>query len=58
MRLDNEFSTVLSKNAIMFLDQAVGFINLGMREQINMVLAIVNIQLAVELTMKASIIDY
>ena len=58
MSCDNEFSTVLSKNAIMFLDEAVGFINMGIKERKNMVLAIVNIQLAVELSMKASIIDF
>ena len=58
MSCDTEFSTVLSKNAIMFLDEAVGFINLGIKERKNMILAIVNIQLAVELSMKASIVDF
>ena len=53
-----EFSAILNKNAIIFLNEAVRFINLGIKERKNMVLAIVNIQLAVELSMKASIVAF
>lgn len=58
MSCDCEFSDILFQNAIMFLNEAVGFINSGVKERRNMVLAIVNIQLAVELFMKSSIVDF
>lgn len=58
MRYEGEFSKLLFNNAIVFLDEAVGFINGGIDIRKNMILAIINIQIAIELALKSSIVEY
>ncbi|TWH78155.1 hypothetical protein [Sedimentibacter saalensis] len=58
MKWEHEFATALFNNAVIFLNEAVGFINLGLNERRNIVLSIVNIQIAIELALKSSIVNY
>jgi|LGOV01.1.fsa_nt_gb hypothetical protein len=54
-----EFSEILFQNSIRFIDAGIGFINKGLDNYTCTVQAIVNIQLAMELALKSSIVsDY
>lgn len=57
MDFECKFIDVLFRNAVYFLDEAIGYINLGVTEKRNMVLSVVNMQLAMELALKASLAD-
>lgn len=58
MEYENNFAKILFRNAIMFLDAGVGFINKGFTTYRNMVQAIVNLQMAMELALKSSVVSY
>ncbi len=53
-----KLSDILFENAVIFLNEAVSFMNKGIIERKNMVLAIVNIQIAIELALKSSVTNF
>ena len=48
----------LFHNAIIFLNESIRYINRGVNNRRNMVLAIINMQIAIELALKASLTNY
>lgn len=56
MKFENEFAQLLFKNAIIFVDSAIGYINRGLDNYVNMIQAIVNLQFAMELALKSSVV--
>lgn len=58
MNFERDFAKSLFKNAIIFIDSAIGFINKGLNDYANMVQAVVNLQFAMELALKSSIVSY
>lgn len=58
MNFEKEFANSLFKNAIIFIDSAIGFINKGLNDYVNMIQAVVNLQFAMELALKSSVVSY
>lgn len=58
MNFEKKFAKSLFRNAILFVDSAIGFINKGLNDYTNMLQAVVNLQLALELALKSSIVSY
>ncbi len=58
MEFEYKFIETLFQNAIIFLDESIGFINLGVSKKRNMVLAIINMQIAMELALKSSLANF
>lgn len=57
MKCEKEFSNVLFRNAIFFIDSAIGYINRGLDRYNNMVQSVVNLQIAMELALKSSVVS-
>ena len=57
MKCEKEFSNILFKNAILFIDSAIGYINRGLDRYNNMVQSVVNLQIAMELALKSSVVS-
>lgn len=57
MKCEKEFSNVLFRNAILFIDSAIGYINRGLDRYNNMVQSVVNLQIAMELALKSSVVS-
>ncbi|MCD7997154.1 MAG: hypothetical protein LUH21_07960 [Clostridiales bacterium] len=57
MKCEKELANVLLKNAIMFIDSAIGYINSGIVRYNNMVQSVVNLQIAMELALKSSVVS-
>ena len=55
MDYEMKFIESLFQNAVIFLDEAIGYINRGVTDRRNMVLAIINMQIAMELALKSSL---
>jgi hypothetical protein len=58
MDYQGKFVESLFQNAIIFLDESIGYINRGVSNRRNMVLAIINMQIAMELALKSSLANY
>ena len=58
MKCEQEFAKLLFRNAIIFIYAAIGYINKGFDKYENMIQAIVNLQLAMELALKSSVVSY
>lgn len=58
MNYENKFIETLFQNAIIFLDEAIGYINRGVSDRRNMVLAIINMQISMELALKSSLANH
>lgn len=56
MKFEKEFANLLFRNAIIFIDSAIGYINRGLGDYVNMIQAIVNLQFAMELALKSSVV--
>lgn len=52
MKFEKEFAQLLFRNAVIFIDSAIGYINKGLDSYVNMLQAIVNLQFAMELFQK------
>lgn len=57
MKFEKEFAQLLFRNAVIFIDSAIGYINKGLDNYVNMLQAIVNLQFAMELALKSSIVS-
>lgn len=57
MKYETEFAKLLFRNAIIFIDSAIGYVNRGVDNYINMIQAIVNLQFAMELSLKSSVVS-
>lgn len=55
MMFESEFIKGLFQNAIFFLDEAISYINRGVSDRRNMILAIINMQISMELALKSSL---
>ena len=58
MKFEKEFAQLLFRNAVIFIDSAIGYINKGLDSYVNMLQAIVNLQFAMELALKSSVVSY
>ena len=52
MKFEKEFAQLLFRNAVIFIDSAIGYINKGLDSYVNMLQAVVNLQFAMELALK------
>ena len=57
MKFEKEFAQLLFRNAVIFIDSAIGYINKGLDNYVNMLQAIVNLQFAMELALKSSVVS-
>lgn len=57
MKFEREFASTLFRNAILFVNSAIGFINKGVDNYANMIQAVVNLQFAMELALKSDIVS-
>lgn len=57
MKFEKEFAQLLFRNAVIFIDSAIGYINKGLDSYVNMLQAIVNLQFAMELALKSSVVS-
>lgn len=58
MKFEKEFAQLLFRNAVIFIDSAIGYINKVLDSYVNMLQAIVNLQFAMELALKSSVVSY
>lgn len=58
MNYEIDFVNALFKNSIYFLDEAINSINCGVSNQKNMTLAIINMQISLELALKSSLANH
>lgn len=58
MDYQSKFIENLFQKAIIFLDESIGYINRGVSKRRNMVLAIINMQISMELALKSSLANY
>ena len=58
MKYEKEFASSLFRNAVIFVDSAIRFLNEGLDNHVNMVQSIVNLQFALELALKSSVVSY
>lgn len=57
MKFEKEFAQLLFRNAVIFIDSSIGYINKGLDNYVNMLQAIVNLQFAMELALKSSVVS-
>ena len=57
MKFEKEFAQLLFRNAVIFIDSAIGYINKELDNYVNMLQAIVNLQFAMELALKSSVVS-
>lgn len=56
MKFEKKFAQLLFRNAVIFIDSAISYINKGLDSYVNMLQAIVNLQFAMELALKSSVV--